>query len=138
MIIDGINLLIMIARKWHGMVPKAKKEAYFDYLKRTGLHDYGAVKGNLGLQVLQKDESDITHFHLITFWESVEAIKRFAGEQYEKARYYPEDGDFLLEFEPLVEHFEVLNTFDNNSGFNLADYFRTSSNHQLGNASWTK
>jgi hypothetical protein len=41
-------------------------------------------------------------------WESFDAIRRFAGEDYEKAHYYPEDRDFLLELEPFVEHYDVL------------------------------
>jgi hypothetical protein len=41
-------------------------------------------------------------------WDSVESIKRFAGEDYETARYYPEDGDYLLEQDPYVTHAEVL------------------------------
>jgi len=41
-------------------------------------------------------------------WESIAAIKQFAGDDYEKARYYPEDKDFLLELEPAVSHYEIL------------------------------
>jgi hypothetical protein len=47
------------------------------------------------------------HFILITYWENLEVIKNFAGEDFEKAKYYPEDDYFLLEFEEKVEHFEV-------------------------------
>ena len=41
-------------------------------------------------------------------WDSFEAIRRFAGEDYEKAHYYPEDREFLIELEPFVDHYEVL------------------------------
>jgi len=41
-------------------------------------------------------------------WESIDAIRRFAGDDYEKAHYYPEDRDFLIELEPFVEHYDVL------------------------------
>jgi len=44
----------------------------------------------------------------VTFWESLENIKRFAGPDPEKARYYPEDEKFLLDFEPGVEHYQVV------------------------------
>jgi hypothetical protein len=44
----------------------------------------------------------------VSFWTSMEAIKGFAGPDPERARYYPEDEEFLLGFEPAVEHFEVL------------------------------
>jgi heme-degrading monooxygenase HmoA len=98
----------MIARSWHGSVPSAKANDYHQYLLATGLKDYAAVKGNRGVVLLKREEVDITHFQTLTFWNSIEAIKEFAGEDYEKARYYPEDKDYLLEFELLVTHFEVL------------------------------
>jgi heme-degrading monooxygenase HmoA len=98
----------MIARSWHGRVPEAKAEAYFDYLNRTGLRDYRATPGNLGVLVERWIERGEAHYLLTTFWESVEAIQRFAGKDYSLARYYPEDDDYLLEREPSVRHAEVL------------------------------
>jgi hypothetical protein len=44
---------------------------------------------------------------MLTFWDDVEGIKRFAGETYQAARYYDFDDDFLVEKEPFVLHFEV-------------------------------
>ncbi|HET9211750.1 MAG TPA: antibiotic biosynthesis monooxygenase [Thermoanaerobaculia bacterium] len=98
----------MIARTWHGRVPAAKADAYHQYLLRTGVTDYADTPGNHGVHVLRRVEGEVAHFLLITYWDSVEAIKRFAGEDYERARYYPEDDDFLLEREPFVTHYEVL------------------------------
>lgn len=98
----------MIARIWHGVVPQEKAERYYDYLKTTGLQDYRNTEGNIGMQVLRKHENEQTHYLLITFWDSYESIKKFAGEEYEKARYYPEDEEFLLELEPFVNHYEIL------------------------------
>jgi len=98
----------MIARCWHGRVPAAKAAAYHQYLIATGLKDYASIIGNRSASLLKKEEGEITHFYTLTFWDDIDAIKRFAGEEYEKARYYPEDKDYLLEFEPLVTHYEVL------------------------------
>jgi hypothetical protein len=44
----------------------------------------------------------------MTFWEDMDVIRGFAGEEVERAKYYPEDQDFLLEFEPTVVHYEVV------------------------------
>lgn len=99
----------MIARMWHGKVPKEKSEAYHKYLLKTGLKDYAKIEGNRGVKLLKRDEGDITHFYTWSYWDSYGSIKKFAGEDFEKARYYEEDKKFLLEFEPLVTHFEVLN-----------------------------
>jgi heme-degrading monooxygenase HmoA len=98
----------MIARLWHGKVPSAKASDYHHYLITTGLKDYAAIPGNRAVSLLKKEDTTITHFYTLTYWDNIDAIKRFAGEDYEKARYYPEDKDYLLEFEPLVIHYEVL------------------------------
>jgi heme-degrading monooxygenase HmoA len=98
----------MIARTWHGVVPAAKADEYVEYLNKTGLPEYRATPGNLGVYMLRRMEGDKAHFLLLTLWESEEAIKRFAGADMEKAKYYPEDEDFLLEKEPYVTHYEVL------------------------------
>jgi heme-degrading monooxygenase HmoA len=58
--------------------------------------------------LLRRTDKDVTHFLLTSFWDSVESIRRFAGEDYTQARYYDEDDDFLLEREPLVTHYDVV------------------------------
>ncbi|HEU5479289.1 MAG TPA: antibiotic biosynthesis monooxygenase [Candidatus Tumulicola sp.] len=98
----------MIGRTWHGRVPAKKADAYHKYLLRTGLSDYAATPGNRGVFVLRRDDGDVTHFLLLTLWESLDAIRAFAGEAYDRARYYPEDDDYLLEREPFVVHYDVL------------------------------
>jgi heme-degrading monooxygenase HmoA len=98
----------MIARTWHGRVPLEKADAYYSYLRRTGLADYAATPGNLGVTVLRRDEGNVTHFLLLTLWESIEAVQAFAGQEYEVAHYYAEDDDYLLEREPFVTHYNVL------------------------------
>ncbi len=98
----------MIARTWHGRVPAAKADAYHAYLRRTGVGDYLATPGNRGVLVLRRTEGEVTHFVLTTLWDSVEAIRGFAGDDYARARYYAEDDEYLLEREPLVTHYDVL------------------------------
>jgi len=56
---------------------------------------------------LRKIEKGVAHFLLVTFWDSMESVKRFAGEQPEKAKYYPEDNQFLLEKEETSALYEV-------------------------------
>lgn len=97
----------MIARLWHGMVPEDRGDAYLDYLNRTGVPDYQATPGNRGVQVLRRTEDGRTHFLLVSLWESWDAIRAFAGDDVERARYYPVDEEFLLELEPRVTHYEV-------------------------------
>jgi len=98
----------MIARTWHGVTDVSKADEYFDYLKKTGVAQYQDTEGNRGVYVLRRVDGERAHFLLLTLWESEDAIKRFAGPEMEKARYYPEDEKFLLELEPTVTHYEVL------------------------------
>jgi len=98
----------MIARTWHGMTDASRADEYLDYLNKTGVPEYRATQGNLGVYVLRRIEGNVAHFLLLTLWESEEAIKRFAGPDMEVAKYYPEDEQFLLELEPMVTHYEVM------------------------------
>jgi hypothetical protein len=98
----------MIARIWHGMTRASDADRYMNYLNHTGLPDYRATPGNQGVTVLRRIDADVAHFTLISYWDSLESIWAFAGDNLEVARYYPEDEQFLLELEPTVTHHEVL------------------------------
>lgn len=86
----------------------SRADEYFEYLKKTGLHDYRSIPGNKGTFVFRRTVGTTAEFLLISLWDSIDTIKGFVGEEYEKARYYPEDKEFLLECEPTVNHFELL------------------------------
>ena len=97
----------MIARLWHGAVPAAKAEAYLAHMRTVAIPDYKSTPGNLGAWCLHRPEGDIVHFQMLSFWPDIEAIKRFAGEDYEVAKYYDFDRDFLIELEPHVTHYTL-------------------------------
>jgi heme-degrading monooxygenase HmoA len=98
----------MIARIWHGATPAAKADAYYEYLEASGVKEYRRTKGNRGVYVFRKVTSARADFVLVSLWDSYESIRAFAGEDIEKARYFPKDREFLLEFEPGVSHYDVL------------------------------
>ncbi len=97
----------MIERSWHGRVPAAKGDAYHAYLMRSGVPALASTRGNLGVAVLRRLEGDVEHFIVSSQWDSLESIKRFAGEDYLRARYFPEDDEYLLEREPNVTHYDL-------------------------------
>jgi hypothetical protein len=97
----------MIARIWHGAVPLSKAEKYLALMNTIALPEYRATQGNRGAWCLHRTESDQLHIQMFTFWEDVESIRRFAGEDYAKAKYYDFDPDYLIEMEPFVQHYEV-------------------------------
>ena len=98
----------MITRIWHGRVPTSKAKAYREFVNARAIPDYQSVEGNLSVHILERTEEAVTHFITLTFWKDLESIRTFAGEDAEVAKYYPEDKDFLLEFEPKVVHYEVV------------------------------
>ncbi|MEA3335922.1 MAG: antibiotic biosynthesis monooxygenase [Chloroflexota bacterium] len=98
----------MIVRMWHGRVPTEKAQAYRAFLNERAILDYHSVVGNISVHILERKEGEVTHFITMTFWQNLDVIKGFAGEDAELAKYYPEDQDFLLEFEPGVVHYEVV------------------------------
>lgn len=97
----------MIARIWRGITLAGKADAYVDYLNETGLKDYAKTPGNLGVTVLRRLQGEHCEIVLISLWESMTAVRAFAGENPERSVYYPEDEQYLLEMEPLVRHYEV-------------------------------
>ncbi len=97
----------MIARIWHGKTRKEQADAYREYVVRTGVSDYRNTDGNIGVQIWQKDDGDFTHIWTVTLWRDFESIRSFAGVDFNKARYYPEDEKFLLELEPEVAHYRA-------------------------------
>jgi heme-degrading monooxygenase HmoA len=98
----------MIARIWRGRTASSQADEYFEYLKKTGLKDSRGTNGNQGVYILRRIKGGEAEFLFLSLWESMAAIKQFAGDDYEKAKYYPEDKDFLLEMEPVVSHYEIL------------------------------
>lgn len=97
----------MIARVWHGVTQATVADEYLEYLNATGVPELRATEGNQGVYVLRRTEAENSHFLLISFWDSIESIQRFAGEDVQQARYYPKDRDYLLELEPEVTHYEA-------------------------------
>lgn len=85
----------MIARVWRGIVAESRADEYFAYLKKTGLKEYRSTEGNQGVYVFRRLKDGRAEFLLKSLWESFDVIRRFAGKHYEKAKYYPEDKEFL-------------------------------------------
>jgi heme-degrading monooxygenase HmoA len=82
---------------------------YFEYLERTGLTEYKATPGCKDVLVLTREIDGTTEYVLITLWENMEAVRRFAGPQPERAVYYPDDERYFPkeELTPYVRHYDV-------------------------------
>lgn len=97
----------MIARIWRGKTSIENYDAYSEFLIKTAIPDYKNSIGFKSLTFLRKKTGSEANFLLITYWENIEAIKSFAGKNFEKAKYYLEDKNYLLEFDENVIHYEV-------------------------------
>ena len=98
----------MIARRWHGRVPASKAEEYLRLMRDVGLADYRSTEGNRGAWCLHRRQGDVVHVEMFTLWDDLKAIRRFAGDDLLKAKYYDFDPGFLLELEPEVTHFQAI------------------------------
>lgn len=98
----------MICRIWHGCTPRSKADAYARFLEERAIPDYRSSPGNLSVEVMRRDEDAVTHFLTVTHWDSESSIRAFAGDEVLKAKYYPEDKEYLSEFEPEVQHYSVV------------------------------
>jgi heme-degrading monooxygenase HmoA len=97
----------MITRIWHGITPRSRGNEYLELMRRVALPDYRSTPGNTGAYALRRDVHDMTHIVMVTFWESEDAIRAFAGPDISRAKYYDFDQDFLIEMEPTVLHYET-------------------------------
>jgi heme-degrading monooxygenase HmoA len=102
-----------IARTWRGVVRASDSDRYAAYVEATGLRAFSETPGNLGALLLRRPLRDAndeatTEFLVVSFWDSMDAVKRFAGPQPEQAVFYPEDERYLVRRDLAVDHFEVV------------------------------
>ena len=95
-----------VAREWKGRVAPARAEEYYRYLSE-GVTKIRSVPGNLGVQVMRRDEGGAVEYTVISYWESRNAIEAYAGRDIEKPHHLPRDREFLLELPTRVLHYDV-------------------------------
>jgi heme-degrading monooxygenase HmoA len=97
----------MVARTWHGAVPVAKAEEYLELLRTVGLKEYKTTPGSRGGFVFRRADADVIHFVLLSFWESLESIEAYAGDDISVPQYWAFDPVYLIEMESSVAHHSV-------------------------------
>jgi heme-degrading monooxygenase HmoA len=94
---------------WRGWVRTADRDGYVAYVEDTGMAHYRRTPGNRGAHMLIRDLDDgRTEIVTLSFWESREVIRGFAGDDIERAVFYPEDDQYLVDRETTVTHYEVV------------------------------
>ena len=96
-----------ILREWRAEIRRAKKDAYVEYVRKTGIPGYRSTPGNLGAAVATRDlDADRSEIVTLSWWVSLDAIRAFAGDPVDQARYYPADDEYLLTRPAKVLHYE--------------------------------
>jgi hypothetical protein len=97
-----------VLRIWRAEIRRALRNEYLDYLEATGVAAYRATPGNLGTSIAMRDlDAERTEVATLSWWTGLDAIRQFAGDAIERARYFPEDDRFLLTRPDTVVHFDA-------------------------------
>jgi heme-degrading monooxygenase HmoA len=92
---------------WTGTVRTSDAAEYADYIRDTGFAEYGRTPGNRGAWLLRREHDGHTTFTTLSLWDSLDAIRAFAGEDIEAAVLYPEDERYLIDGRSTIVHYEV-------------------------------
>jgi heme-degrading monooxygenase HmoA len=98
----------MITRVWRGRTRVSGADEYGTFLKETAYPDYGGVEGNRGWLLLRRTDAESVEFMFVSFWDSMEALRRYAGAEPNHPKYYAEDRAALLELPERADHYEVV------------------------------
>ena len=98
----------MVLRSWRGAVRATDANRYLVHQAETGVGDYRSTEGNLGVLVLSRPRGELVEVVTLSLWESLDAVRRFAGDDYGRARFYPGDDELLVEKDLHADHFEVV------------------------------
>jgi heme-degrading monooxygenase HmoA len=96
-----------IARTWCGATAARDADTYLAYLDRTGVAECRATPGNQGVMVLRRPLGEETEFLFISYWDTEESIRAFAGDDIGRARFFAEDEAFLTRRDEVVHHYVV-------------------------------
>jgi len=97
----------MIARVWHGWTKPEKADAYESLLRDEMFPEIQQIEGSKGAYLLRRGGDKEVEFVTITLFESLDAVRRFAGEKYETAVLHPKAHALLSRFDGKSEHYEV-------------------------------
>jgi heme-degrading monooxygenase HmoA len=92
---------------WRGAVRPEDADAYVAYIEETGMAEYRQTPGNRGAWMLRRDAGGLTEIVTFSLWDSLDAVRAFAGDDYETAVFYPEDDRFLVERDERCTHYDV-------------------------------
>jgi heme-degrading monooxygenase HmoA len=102
---------IMISRHWKGIAKPGEADNYIEHLRTDTFPKLSGIEGFIRAYILTRTVDKGTEFLIITVWESMEAIKRFAGETAEAAVAPDSVQSMMVEYDRNVLHYEVAETY---------------------------
>ena len=100
----------MIGRVWHGWTKRENSDSYEELVRTEVLPRLYRIQGYKGAYFFREEGQDETEFVTLTFFENMQAVRRFAGDDYETAIVPPEARKLLSRFDPKSRHYEVLSS----------------------------
>jgi heme-degrading monooxygenase HmoA len=100
----------MIARVWKGWTKTENAGAYEKLLREVVYPALKTIEGYIGGYILRHDNKEESEFVTINLFESMEAVKKFAGSDYDIPVFEPEARRLLSKVEPVARHYDVKNT----------------------------
>jgi len=97
----------MIVRMWRGQAKAANADAYEHFVTTRVFAELPAIAGHRGAYLLKRPVGDEVEFIAVTLWDSIAAIRAFAGEAIDRAVVEPEARAVLSSFDDFVRHFEL-------------------------------
>jgi heme-degrading monooxygenase HmoA len=97
----------MVARHWRGWTTAENADAYESHLKTKVLPGLHEIEGYQGGYLLRKENAEETEFLVVNLFDSLEAIKCFAGQDYATPVFEPEARGLLSRIDPVAHHYEV-------------------------------
>ena len=97
----------MIARVWRGLALREKVGDYPDHLQKNVFPELYQIDGYRGAYVLRRDLPDDVEITVQTLWESMDAIREFAGQDITAAVVAPAARPLFRSFEVTVTHYEI-------------------------------
>lgn len=96
----------MITRLWYGWTSRENADAYENYLRTEVLPGIHRVKGYRGAQLLRREDGAEVAFVTLTYFDSLEAVREFAGENYETAVVPPKAQQLLSHYDARAIHYD--------------------------------
>jgi heme-degrading monooxygenase HmoA len=100
----------VIARVWKGWTRLENADAYENFLRSSILPGLQGIDGFRGMYIMRQDGTDETEFVVMNLFETLDAVKAFAGPEYETSVIEPEARALLSKFEPIAHHYDIKQT----------------------------